>query len=61
MQLYAPIIDIDSKKVIHETLEDPDFSFNRTELVKMMIKDGFGEINFSELFQHLNKISVDNK
>ena len=61
MQLYAPILTIDAKKLVNDTLEDPDNSFNKTELLKMMIKDGFGEINFSELFQHLNKISVDNK
>ena len=61
MQLYAPMLTINDKKVVNETLTDPDTSFNKTELLKMMIKDGFGEINFSELFQHLNKISVDNR
>ena len=61
MQLYAPILTIGDKKIVNETLENPDNSFNKTELIKMMIKDGFGEINFIELFQHLNKISVDNK
>lgn len=61
MQLYAPLLTIDAKKLINETLKDPDNSFNKTELIKMMIKDGFGEINFSELFQHLNKISIDSK
>ena len=59
MQLAAPMLTIDAKKVINETLAGPDNSFNKTELIKMMIKDGFGEINFIELFQHLNKISVD--
>ena len=61
MQLYAPMLSIKSKKIVNETLKNPDQTFNRTELVKMMIKDGFGEINFSELFQHLNKISLDNR
>ena len=61
MQLYAPMLSIKSKKVVNETLKNPDQTFNRTELVKLMIKDGFGEINFSELFQHLNKISLDNR
>ena len=60
MQLYAPILSIDAKKTVNETLENPDQTFNKTELIKMMIKDGFGEINFVELFQHLNKISLDN-
>ena len=61
MQLYAPILTIKAKKVIGETLRQPDQSFNKTEIIKMMIKDGFGEINFTELFQHLNKISLDNR
>jgi len=25
------------------------------------MKDGFGEINFIDLFRHLNKISLDNR
>ena len=59
MQLYAPMLSIDAKNLINKTLKDPDHTFNKTELIKMMIKDGFGEINFIELFQHLNKISLD--
>lgn len=59
MQLYAPMLTIDAKRTISETLQDADRSFNKTEVLKMMIKDGFGEINFSELFQHMNKISLD--
>ena len=59
MQLYTPLLDIAAKKLINKTLENPDFSFNKTGLIKMMIKDGFGEINFIELFQHFNKICVD--
>ena len=61
MQLYAPMLTIDAKKLIGDTLQDPDMSFNKTELIKMMIKDGFGEINFADLFSHMNKISLDNR
>ena len=61
MQLYTPALSINAKRVINETLEEPDQSFNKTELLKMMMKDGFGEINFIELFQHLNKISLDSR
>tara|TARA_R110000824_G_scaffold100088_4_gene237928 strand:- start:11085 stop:11969 length:885 start_codon:yes stop_codon:yes gene_type:complete len=60
MQLYAPLLSISAKSLINETLQNADQSFNKTELIKMMIKDGFGEINFIDLFQHLNKISLDN-
>lgn len=60
MQLYAPMLTIDAKFLINETLEDPDQSFNKTGLIKMMMQDGFGEINFIDLFQHFNKIALDN-
>jgi len=61
MQLYTPILSINAKNIIRDTIKNPDCSFNKTELIKMMMKDGFGEINFLELFQHFNKISIDNR
>ena len=61
MQLYVPIMSINAKGTVHETLENPDMSFNKTELTKYMMQDGFGEINFIDLFAHCKKISVDNK
>ena len=61
MQLYTPILSVTAKKLIRKVFKNPDTSFNKTELIKMMMKDGFGEINFIELFQHFNKISIDNR
>tara|TARA_R100001594_G_scaffold135678_1_gene177525 strand:+ start:255 stop:1229 length:975 start_codon:yes stop_codon:yes gene_type:complete len=61
MQLYTPILSIEAKKTIRDVIEGPDLSFNKTELIKMMMKDGFGEINFIELFQNFNRISMDNR
>lgn len=61
MQLYAPLLSIDAKSLINETLKDPDQTFNKTEIIKMMMKDGFGEINFIDLFRHFNKIALDNQ
>jgi DNA polymerase-1 len=61
MQLYSPLLTIDAKNLINATLQDPDQTFNKTELIKMMIKDGFGEINFVDLFRHFNKIALDNR
>ncbi len=60
MQLYAPMLTVSSKKEINATLDSPDNTFNRTEVINMMLQDGFGETNFSEIFQHFNKICVDN-
>jgi len=59
MQLYVPTMMINDKKLVNETMDDPDTSFNKTEVLRMMMKDGFGEINFSELFQHFNKMVID--
>jgi len=61
MQLYVPTLGIEDKKLIRKVFRTPDMSFNKTELIKMMMKDGFGEINFIELFQHFNKIAIDNR
>ena len=61
MQLYVPIMSINAKSLVNETIENPDMSFNKTGLTKYMMQDGFGEINFIDLFAHCRKISVDNK
>lgn len=61
MQLYVPILDINSKKIIHETIQDAEAEFNKTNIIKMMTQDGFGEINFNELFSFFNKMVVDQK
>ena len=61
MQLYAPLLSVNAKSLINETLKDPDQTFNKTEIIKMMMKDGFGEINFIDLFRHFNRIALDNR
>jgi len=61
MQLYSPSLGIEAKKTVRDTIKDPDMSFNKTGLIKMMMKDGFGEVNFIDLFQHFNRISIDNR
>ena len=61
MQLYAPMLSIESKKHVRQVIDSPDMSFNKTEVIKMMFQDGFGEINFVELFSHFNKMCVDAK
>ena len=59
MQLYAPILPIEAKMHIRQVVDTPDMSFNKTEVLKMMTQDGFGEVNFVDLFQHFKKMSVD--
>ena len=60
MQLYAPSLSANTKRSIKNVVLEADNSFNKTEILKLMIQDGFGEFNWSELSQRLNKISIDN-
>ena len=57
MQLYSPLISVQGKQTIDYSLENFECDFNKTELLKMMMKDGFGELNWEELKTFLNKIS----
>ena len=61
MQLYAPTISIQGKMKIRHAIENFDADFNKTEIRKMMIQDGFGEWNWNDLFQNFKRISVEAK
>ena len=58
MQLYSPLIPIQGKSKLKYSLEEFEYHFNKTEIRKMMIQDGFGNFNWEDLFQRLNKISI---
>tara|TARA_R110000824_G_scaffold220663_3_gene407841 strand:- start:8670 stop:9599 length:930 start_codon:yes stop_codon:yes gene_type:complete len=60
MQLYSPSISAVTKKKIKRVVLETDNSFNKTEIIKLMMRDGFGDFNWSDLSQKLRKISVDN-
>jgi DNA polymerase-1 len=60
MQLAIPNMSIQDMQKINYALENSECTFNKTELVTMMLKDGFGETNFEELYAHMNKIVVEN-
>jgi len=59
MQLYSPQMSIQSKMVVKDSVENFDFTFNKTGILKMMIDDGFGELNWEDLKASLNKIISD--
>jgi len=61
MQLYVPSIPAQGNQKISYALEEFEHHFNKTEIRKMMMMDGFGEWNWNDLFQRLKKISVDGK
>ena len=57
MQLYSPLISVQGKQTIDYGLENFDCDFQKTELLRLMLEDGFGELNWEELKTFLNKIS----
>jgi DNA polymerase I len=59
MQLYSPQLSIQGKDQVSYALENFEFEFNRTEIIRLMRADGFGELNWEALRASLNKISMD--
>ena len=61
MQLSAPNISAASKRKTVKIIENCEFSFNKTEVLKMMSIDGFGDTSWTTMFQIFKRIVVDNK
>ena len=59
MQLGAPQISIQSKGKIKNTCEAHVPEFNKTGLLKLMIKDGLGQISLNDLFQTFQKVRAN--
>jgi 5'-3' exonuclease len=60
MQLAVPNMSVQDAQKINYALSNSECTFNKTEMIKMMLQDGFGETNFEELFAHMNKIVSEN-
>lgn len=58
MQLYSPMLSINSKDFVKTAVVDFECSFNKTAIIKKMREDGFGELNWEELRTRLNNIAV---
>tara|TARA_Y100001973_G_C5189472_1_gene329977 strand:- start:508 stop:1485 length:978 start_codon:yes stop_codon:yes gene_type:complete len=59
MQLSSPNISVNTKMKIRSIIEKDELFLNKTEIIKMMTLDGFGESSWSDLFQRFNKILID--
>lgn len=57
MQLYMPSIPPHVKIGIREALDSYPKDFNKTEVRKMFMVDGMGELNWEDLFSSMLKIS----
>ena len=60
MQLYSPSMSIQDVQKIDYALENSECTFKKTEIVKMMMQDGFGETNFEDLYIQLHRIMLEN-
>lgn len=61
MQLYTPNISVQGRNKIRWTLDKFEYSFNKTQFLKMTVEDGFGPSDWTSLFSSLKNISVKNK
>ena len=57
MQLYAPQLSIDNKKEIQEVMQNPDLTFNKMNVIKMMMRDEFAQVSFSGMFNTFQRMS----
>ena len=56
MQLYSPSLSPTLKSKVNFILENSEMNFNLTELRRMMMEDGFGEWDNSDLSSAMRKI-----
>jgi len=61
MQLYSPSLSPTTKSKVNYVLDNAEMKFNLTEMRKMMMIDGFGEWDCSELTCHMRKIVARDK
>ena len=61
MQLYSPMLSIQTKKSIDWTIEKFEHLFNKTETDKMMLQDGINELNWSSMIEDFKRIRKNNK
>jgi len=57
MQLYAPSISIKTADLIKDNIKNYPKQLSKTQVRKMMLEDGFAELNWETLFAHMNKIN----
>ena len=61
MQLYTPCISAQSAQQIRGMLKNPSLMFNKTGVRTMMMIDGFGAYDTTDLFALFRKMVVQSK
>ena len=59
MQLYSPLMSVQSKGFVNNAIENFECTFNKTVIIKLMREDGFGEIDWRDLEVSLNRIKSE--
>ena len=59
MQLYAPALSLQCREKVHYSLDNFEYDYNKTEIIRMMNQDGFGVFNWDDLHALMNRICVD--
>jgi 5'-3' exonuclease len=60
MQLYAPSISVQGKQKLRYVIDNFESELNQTTFKTMMIEDGFGVIDFTDLFASMKRIVANN-
>ncbi len=60
MQLYAPSISVQGKSKLRYIIENFNAELNQTTFKTMMIEDGFGVVDFTDLFASMKRIVANN-
>ena len=61
MQLYTPSVSVQGRKKINYALDNFEPEFAKTTIKAMMIEDGFGVVNFVDMYAWMNKIVADSR
>ena len=56
MQLYEPNISHNGRRMINYTIDNFEHAFNKLDIVKMLINDGQGSLNLSDLWAAFKKM-----
>lgn len=59
MQLYAPALSLQCREKVFYSLDNFEYEYNKTEVIRMMNQDGFGVFNWDDLHATMNRIALD--
>lgn len=61
MSLNPPSVSFQARERVNYVFDNAYFGLNQTEFIKNNIQDGFGQVNYSELFARFKKIIRENE